>query len=240
MRLRNIPEAKEIVENSRFVIKNPREMKGRWKQELSRPLFIEIGMGKGRFLIETAQKHPEADFVGVERYESVLFRACLRMEGVPYSTPRDKIERAEHPEKDADFTAPSNLRFLSVDARELPEIFAPGEVDGIYLNFSDPWPKARHAKRRLTSRQFLSTYESYLKTGGFLIFKTDNAGLFEFSVEEITEAPRWRLVSVTRDLHRDPVLMEGNIMTEYERKFSALGNRICRLEAIYEGTEPGT
>ncbi len=233
MRLRNIPEAKEIVANSRFVIHDPEEQRGRWKQELERPLFIEIGTGKGRFLIETAQQHPEADYLGVELYESVLFRACLRMEGVPYNTPRDKIERAEHPELDADFVTPPNLHFLCMDARGLPDVFAPGEVDGIYLNFSDPWPKARHAKRRLTSRQFLHSYEKYLQDGGFIEFKTDNRVLFDFSVDEIKEAPHFELTSVTYDLHHDPVLSAGNIMTEYERKFSALGNRICRLTAVF-------
>ncbi|MDO4804284.1 MAG: tRNA (guanosine(46)-N7)-methyltransferase TrmB, partial [Lachnospiraceae bacterium] len=135
------------------------------------------------------------------------------------------------------FVPPDNLHFLSVDARELPEIFAPGEVDGIYLNFSDPWPKARHAKRRLTSRQFLSTYEKYLKDGGLLEFKTDNRSLFDFSVEEFREAENWELLHLTYDLHNDPVMGEGNVMTEYEKKFSALGNKINKLVAAYHGTQ---
>ena len=231
MRLRNIPEAQGIVDESRFVVHQPETMKGQWKTKPDRPLIIEIGMGKGRFIIENAQAHPEADYIGIERYPSVLFRACLRMEGIPYSTPADKMEMEEHPELFEEFTAPQNLRFLSADARNLPDYFEKGEVDGIYLNFSDPWPKARHAKRRLTSREFLSLYEKILTNGGFLEFKTDNRGLFDFSVEEIRETPTWELTAVTYDLHHDSELCRGNIMTEYERKFSKLGNKICKLSA---------
>lgn len=237
MRLRFVPEAAGIVAASPYVIKNAETLRGTFKQFLSpdassRPLFVEIGMGKGRFIIEMAGRHPEAEFLGVERYESVLFRACERMDGIPYSTPADKLEREMHPERDASFVTPSNLHFLSVDARALPEIFAPGEVDGLYLNFSDPWPKKRHADRRLTSRKFLARYETFLRDGGTLTFKTDNQDLFTFSLEEIKEAPLWELVSVTRDLHHDPVLSKDNIMTEYERKFSALGHKICYLQAV--------
>ena len=233
MRLRNIPEAKGIVEKSEYVIHDPWARRGTWKNERSAPLYLEIGMGKGRFIIETASVHPENEYLGIERYESVLFRACERMAGIPYQTPADQMEREAHPELDMDFTAPANLHFLRVDAKELPEMFAPGEVDGIFLNFSDPWPKARHSKRRLTSREFLAVYEKVLRNGGVLEFKTDNRDLFDFSVEEIREAARWELTSVTYDLHHDPVLNAGNIMTEYERKFSALGNRICKLSAVY-------
>ncbi len=238
MRLRFVPEAAGVVAASPYVIKEPETLRGKWKHHLSpadpaRPLYMEIGMGKGRFIIEMAGAHPEAEFIGVERYESVLFRACERMDGIPYNTPADKLEREMHPEMDASFVTPSNLHFLSIDARALPEIFAPGEVDGLYLNFSDPWPKKRHAGRRLTSRDFLSRYEQFLADGGKLTFKTDNQDLFTFSLEEINEASHWELIEVTRDLHHDPVLMEGNIMTEYERKFSALGHRICCLQAVF-------
>ena len=267
MRLRHIPEAQGIVDASRFVIHEPKEMRGCWKKDADRPLYLEIGMGKGRFIIEMASTHPEAEYLGIERYASVLFRACERMEGVPYRTPADKMERAriaaeervkasegglqaagdaaclngepevivQDEERDPDFAAPENLHFLSMDARELPEVFAEGEVDGIYLNFSDPWPKARHAKRRLTSRDFLGIYERVLAPGGVVEFKTDNRGLFDFSLEELKEAPHWELRQVTYDLHRDPEMSKGNIMTEYERKFSALGNKICKLVAVYLG-----
>lgn len=231
MRLRNIPEAKGIVENSRYVIHDPASKKGAW-HEGGRPLMIEIGMGKGRFIIEMALRHPECDYLGMEMYESVLFRACERMEGIPYSTPLDKLEQ-ENEENEQPLPVPQNLHFLRNDARLLPDIFAEGELDRIYLNFSDPWPKARHAKRRLTSRQFLARYEQVLKDGGRIEFKTDNNGLFEFSLGEIAECPNWELIAMTRDLHHDLAMNEGNIMTEYERKFSALGNKINKLIAVY-------
>ena len=125
----------------------------------------------------------------------------------------------------------SNLVFIRVDARLLPEIFEKDEVDGIYLNFSDPWPKARHAKRRLTSREFLKRYEQVLKKEGTVEFKTDNRPLFDFSVEEVNEAG-WKLSVCTYDLHNDEKLMEGNVMTEYEERFSSQGNPICKLVAI--------
>lgn len=237
MRLRNIPKAREVVESSPFVVQNPATRKGKWNDGSYKGLALEIGMGKGRFIIEKALREPEIFFIGMERYESVLFRACERMEGIPYRTPRDQMEQRaealEHPEKDPSLPIPGNLLFLDKDAKELPEFFAKGEVDKIYLNFSDPWPKARHAKRRLTSHQFLAVYEQVLKDGGVIEFKTDNKDLFEFSVEEITEAPHFELTVVTRDLHHDPVLNEGNIETEYEKKFSALGNKICKLVAVY-------
>lgn len=233
MRLRNVPEAKEIVEKSPYVIHDAVSRRGHWKDGSEKPLFLEIGMGKGRFIIESAIRHPENEYLGMERYESVLFRACERMEGQGYKTPYDKIQYEKHPELLEEFHTPENLHFLDMDAKELPEIFAPGEVDKIYLNFSDPWPKARHAKRRLTSHQFLAIYEQVLKKEGTLEFKTDNRPLFDFSVEEIEEAPHWKLLMKTYDLHHDAELMKDNIMTEYERKFSGLGNKICKLTAQY-------
>ena len=143
------------------------------------------------------------------------------------------VPRLQEGEEDAAFIPPQNLHFLRMDARGLPEVFAENEVAGIYLNFSDPWPKARHSKRRLTSREFLALYEKFLIDGGVLEFKTDNRALFDFSVEEFNEAPNWELSAVTYDLHHDEVLGVGNIMTEYERKFSLLGNKINKLIAVY-------
>ena len=233
MRLRNVPEAKSIVESSPYVILEPYGNRGQWKALSPKPLYVEIGMGKGRFIMETAKRSPEREFIGVERYESVLYKACEKMAGKPDRNPASLAIAAEEEQSDEPFTPPENLHFLRVDARELPDIFGPGEVDGIYLNFSDPWPKARHSKRRLTSREFLSTYEKFLKDGGILEFKTDNRSLFDFSVEEFQEAPHWELIKVTYDLHRDPVMGQGNIMTEYEKKFSALGSKINKLIAVY-------
>lgn len=214
MRLRNIPIAKEVIAESDRVIKEEKEKKGNWKQVFGNdhPLRIEVGMGKGQFIILMAQQNPDVNYIGIERYDSVLLRAI------------QKLERMEK--------KPENLRFLCVDARELPEIFSKGEVDRIYLNFSDPWPKERHAKRRLTSREFLKRYEEILEPGKYVEFKTDNVGLFDFSLEEMKEAD-WVLDSFTYDLHRDEKLCAGNVMTEYEEKFSAQGNKICKLTAYY-------
>ena len=215
MRLRNIPGAKDAILECDWVIDEPEKFKGKWASVFGekRPLFLEVGMGKGRFLMDMARLHPERNFVGIEMYDSVLLRALQK---------REELEEAG--EKF------SNLVFIRVDARLLPEIFEKDEVDGIYLNFSDPWPKDRHAKRRLTSRQFFARYDEVLAPEGHLEFKTDNQDLFTFSLEEIPEAG-WHLDASTRDLHHDPVLNEGNIMTEYEEKFSSLGNPICKLIA---------
>ena len=236
MRLRNVPEAKEIVKNSPYVIREPFGMRGKWREFSDRPLYVEIGTGKGSFLMETARRHPEREFLGVERYESVLYRACEKMEGKEAMDPAARAIRAEQEHQESggeDVRTPENLHFLSMDARDLPDVFAPGEVDGLYLNFSDPWPKARHAKRRLTSREFLAVYEKFLKDGGILEFKTDNRPLFDFSVEELTEIPNWEILEITYDLHHDPVMGAGNVMTEYEKKFSALGNKINKLKAVF-------
>lgn len=210
MRLRNIPGADAAIENSDFCIKNPEEQKGNWQAQFpsKQPLHIEIGMGKGRFIMDMAALHPEINYLGIERYSSVLLRALQKMEISPLP----------------------NLKFICMDAADVEEVFAEGEVDRIYLNFSDPWPKDRHSKRRLTSRQFFARYDNILAKDGRLEFKTDNQDLFTFSLEEIPEAG-WHLDASTRDLHNDPVLNEGNVMTEYEEKFSSMGNPICKLIA---------
>ena len=210
MRLRNIRGAKEEIAVSEYVTQNPQEQKGNWSEYFgtSAPLHVEIGMGKGKFITTLAQKHPEVNYIGVERYDSVLIRA---------------VEKRKAQKELAELT---NLTFLSEDAAKLPEVFAPGEVDRIYLNFSDPWPKDRHAKRRLTSKQFLAIYEQFLKPEGEICFKTDNRDLFDFSVEE-AKAEGWELTEVTYDLHHSPYA-EGNVMTEYEEKFSSKGNPIYK------------
>lgn len=211
MRLRNIPGADEIVSNSTYCIQNAAEYKGKWHDFLgnSNPIHIEVGMGKGRFLMELAALHPDINYIGIERYTSVLLRAVQKMEELMLP----------------------NVHFLCIDAATLPEIFDRGEVARIYLNFSDPWPKDRHAKRRLTSSEFLARYDRFLAPDGRIEFKTDNQDLFTFSLDEINASEIWKLDAFTRDLHHDPVLNEGNIMTEYEEKFSSLGNPICKLIA---------
>ena len=207
MRLKNVPGSREAIAQSRFVIHDPQEQKGKWAEAFGRkaPLHIEIGTGKGRFLMELAALHPEIDYIGIEKYSSVLLRAI------------QKMEERELP----------NVRFIRMDAEEITEVFGPGEADRIYLNFSDPWPKDRHAKRRLPSRQFLNRYAQILKPEGTIEFKTDNRALFDFALEEL-EPAGWRAEEVTFDLHADERLMQGNVMTEYEERFSAAGNPICK------------
>ena len=174
-------------------------------------LHIEVGMGKGRFLMDLARLHPDINYIGIEMYDSVLLRA---------------LQKREELEENGEVY--SNLFFMRVDARLLPEIFEKGEVDKIYLNFSDPWPKARHAKRRLTSREFLARYDQILVQDGKVEFKTDNKELFEFSLEEVEEAG-WNLEASTFDLHHNEEMVQGNVMTEYEEKFSSMGNPICKM-----------
>lgn len=211
MRLRNIPGAEEVVSNSPYCIQNPTEYKGQWETLFgnTNPIHIEVGMGKGRFLMELAALHPEINYIGIERYTSVLLRAVQKMEERPLE----------------------NVRFLCIDAATLPEIFDTSEVERIYLNFSDPWPKDRHAKRRLTSSAFLARYDQFLAKDGRIEFKTDNQDLFAFSLEEVNNSEIWHLDAFTHDLHNDEAMKEGNVMTEYEEKFSSLGNPICKLIA---------
>ena len=217
MRLRNIPGAKEVIENSPYVVHEPQKQKGRWNEVFGNdhPIHIEVGMGNGRFLMDMAKLHPEVNYVGIEMYDSVLLRALQK--------------REEYEQNEGTLT---NLFFMCMDARLLPEIFEKGEVKKIYLNFSDPWPKARHAKRRLTSRQFLERYDQILVLEGSVEFKTDNRDLFEFSLEEVKEAG-WTLEASTFDLHHDEELLKGNVMTEYEEKFSSMGNPIHKLIASH-------
>ena len=209
MRLRHIKGAEEEIAVSPYVVQDPQSLKGEWHRFFGNdnPIRIEVGMGKGKFIMELAGRHPDVNFIGIERYPSVLLRALKK---------RGELELP-------------NIYFLCVDARELSDIFAPGEVDRIYLNFSDPWPKDRHAKRRLTSPDFMRVYDAVLARDGRLEFKTDNQELFTYSLRSIPEAG-WRIEAFTRDLHHSE-LAEGNVMTEYETKFSAMGNPICKLVA---------
>lgn len=215
MRLRNIPGSKEAIAESAYVIQNPEKRRGCWQEVFGNqnPVQIEVGMGKGRFIMDMARLHPEVNYIGIEMYDSVLLRAVQKIEQLEEKLP--------------------NLYFIRTDARNLPEIFGKEEVDRIYLNFSDPWPKDRHAKRKLTSRQFLERYDQILVKHGQVEFKTDNRPLFEFSLDEIREAG-WTLLAHTFDLHHDKQMMEGNVMTEYEEKFSSAGNPIHKFIAVHE------
>ena len=211
MRLRNIPRADSVLAQSDMVIKNETSFKGRWKETVfqnTNPLHIEVGMGKGQFILALARLHPDINFIGIERYSSVLLRAVEKLEeDVP------------------------NLRFICMDAATLPEVFDRDEISRIYLNFSDPWPKARHARRRLTSSEYFDRYDKILIPDGQVEFKTDNRALFDFSVEELEQSEIWKMTECTYDLHHDEVMNRGNIMTEYEEKFSSMNNPICKLIA---------
>ena len=215
MRLKNIPGAREAIAAHDRVIHEPETMKGKIKDlfpDPEKPLRIEIGMGKGRFIMEQAVKNPDINFIGIEKYSSVLLRALQKLDAF------DEESR------------PSNIYFIRMDAEDICDIFEKGEIDRIYLNFSDPWPKDRHAKRRLPSKEFLARYEKILKKDGFVEFKTDNRMLFDFALEQIPEAG-WETSLVTFDLHNEPELMKDNVMTEYEERFSSMGNPICKLIA---------
>ena len=212
MRLRNVRGSQERIEQNPYTIQadgaNGSDYKGLWKKNIFKndnPIHIEIGMGKGQFITTLASMNPNINYIGIEKYSSVLIRAL------------DKRETLET----------DNLMFLRMDAEDINDFFAPDEIDRIYLNFSDPWPKDRHAKRRLTSRQFLERYDKILIKDGYVQFKTDNRPLFDFSLEEVKESG-WILDEYTFDLHQNGPA-PNNVKTEYEEKYYNLGNPICKL-----------
>ena len=207
MRLRNIPGARQTIAESQWIVQDPASVKGKWKERFGNdhPVYLEIGTGKGKFINQLAAENPDINYVGIEKYSSVLIRAL------------DKLDE----------TQITNLLFIRGDAELICEYFGEGEVDRIYLNFSDPWPKDRHAKRRLPSKEFLRRFAQILSDDGTIEFKTDNRDLFDFAVDEV-EAGGFKILQITYDLHNDPVMNQGNIMTEYEERFSAKGNPICK------------
>ncbi|MEK5189266.1 tRNA (guanosine(46)-N7)-methyltransferase TrmB [Enterococcus sp. FSL R5-0957] len=212
MRVRNRPGAAEMLAaHPNFVISDPTLWKGKWNElfENDHPIHIEIGMGKGQFITGMAKAHPEINYIGVEMQVSVVSIAL------------DKLIEQPLP----------NLKLLHVDGSALTEYFADSEVDQIYLNFSDPWPKKRHEKRRLTYKTFLAVDEQILRPNGEIHFKTDNQGLFEYSLASFSQYGMI-LKQVWLDLHQSQ--FEGNIMTEYEEKFSSKGQRIYRVEAQFQ------
>ena len=207
MRLKHVKGADEIIKKGIYYIDCPKEYKGNWHTVFNNnnPIYIEIGMGKGDFIIENALRYPEINFIGIEKFDSVIVRA---------------IQKSNELEID-------NLKLIRMDALEIDEVFD-REVDKIYLNFSDPWPKERHAKRRLTSPVFLQKYDKIFKNDANIIMKTDNNSLFEYSLESLSEYG-YNIVDVTRDLYSEDVT--DNIATEYEKKFVSKGVFINRLVA---------
>ncbi|EKN66023.1 tRNA (guanine-N(7)-)-methyltransferase [Neobacillus bataviensis LMG 21833] len=212
MRLRHKPWAREKIEqHPQYIVANPEQCKGKWHEifEKDQPLHIEVGTGKGQFITEMAKANPDINYMGIELYDSVIVAAL------------DRLIEANLP----------NLKLLNVNAADLAKYFTKNDVDRVYLNFSDPWPKARHEKRRLTYKDFLKLYEDLLVDGGEIHFKTDNQGLFEYSLMSFS-AYGLLLKYVSLDFHKSEY--EGNIMTEYEEKFSEQGNRIYRCEVKYQ------
>ena len=208
MRLKNVKGAKDIINNGKYYIESPYNNIKKWKKIFNNnnPIYIEIGMGKGDFIIENALKYPNINFIGIEKFDSVIVRAIQKS---------NKLEL-------------NNLKLIRMDAQELEKVFN-HEIDLIYLNFSDPWPKDRHAKRRLTSPIFLNIYDKLFKNKKHIIMKTDNIDLFNYSLETLTENG-YNITYKTNDLHS--IKEENNIMTEYEKKFVKKGIKINKLEAI--------
>lgn len=205
MRLKNIKEAKEKIQKSPYIIINPEEFKGKFKQIFNNenPIHLEIGMGKGDFIIQMAQKYPDINFIGVEKFDSVILRATQKLENIELN----------------------NLKLIRFDATDIQNIFDK-EIDTIYLNFSDPWPKNRHEDRRLTSKKFLEKYDNIFKAKKHIIQKTDNRHLFEYSLKSFTDY-NYKIKTISLDLHKDEI---DNVETEYEKKFVSLGYPIYMVE----------
>ena len=213
MRLRKIPRAGEyIASHAEIAVIGGTDLKGNWQAKFTKtgPIHIEIGMGKGGFINEMARRNPDINFIGIELYDSVLLRALEKLVENPLP----------------------NLRLLLADAANLTEVFAEGEIAKVYLNFSDPWPKTRHAKRRLTHENFLKNYQNVLVNDGKLQLKTDNRSLFEYSLTSFNHYGM-KFTDVSVDLHANPEAYPENVMTEYEMKFHRLGQPIYLLEAEF-------
>ncbi len=209
MRMRSKPWTDRELEQNPHVVKDPETQKGRWAEFFGNdhPIYIEVGCGKGGFIAQNAAKYPDINFIGIERQHTVVGIAARKAgEGLP------------------------NLALVESDAKDLSELFEVGEFQRMYLNFSDPWPKKRYYKRRLTYREFLRQYQAVFGEKGEIFMKTDNRGLFEFSLNEFC-AEGWQLSNISLDLHNSD--FPDNIMTEYEEKFSAMGQPIYRLEARF-------
>lgn len=242
-KLKNLDERLDAF--SRFIIEDPAAHRGRWKEVFGndKPIWLEIGCGKGQFITRHAALHPERNYIAVEGHESVVLRA-LEKAAAMNGTAGDAVDADGAPEVSGAETAgdaansagtpggagaedkagPGNLCFILEYVRDIRDLFADGELEGVYLNFSDPWPKERHAKRRLTYGKRLRQYAQIIRPGGVIAFKTDNEGLFDFSLEQIQQEGM-EILEMSRDLHRSSY-SEENITTEYEDKFASTGKNI--------------
>lgn len=207
MRLKKVKGAKEIIASSSYIVDKPEKYKGKYKELFNNKnkIHLEIGMGKGDFIITMAKNNPDINFIGIEMFDSVIVRAVQKLEN-------ENIE---------------NLKLIRFDATEIENIFDK-EIDTIYLNFSDPWPKNRAAKKRLTSDRFLKRYEKIFKEKKHIIQKTDNRKLFEYSLVSYNEF-NYKIKDISLDLHSD---QKDNVETEYERKFVSKGYPIYMVEVI--------
>lgn len=213
MRIRRKPWAEEEFAINKNFVKNPSEFKGKWSEYFgnSKPIHVEIGCGKGNFITDMSKIYKDVNYIAIERQDQVIVSALKkgREKGVG-----------------------SNIAFFVADVKNLEDFFDVGEIKRLYINFCDPWPnKKKWAKRRLTHRNFLAVYEALFGEGGEVFFKTDNRILFEFSLNELADLDKWKMRNISLDLHNSN--FEGNVMTEYEQKFSEKGMPIFRLEAIY-------
>ena len=214
MRLRKVKYADELIkENQDIIIFSPENLKGKWKTifKNDNPIEIEIGCGKGKFITELAKKNPDINYIGIEKFNSVIVRALEKLISNPLK----------------------NVKLIRIDAENITNIFSKQEINNIYLNFSDPWPKNRHAKKRLTSLKFLKRYESVLSQDGYIIMKTDNFKLFEFSMMSFNSNVKFNIKKINLDLYRN--LPDDNVQTEFEKKFSEKGNSIFYQKVKFIG-----
>ena len=207
MRQRNVKNKEEIITSSKYFVNNPENYIGKWNTyfQNNNPIYIEIGMGKGQFIIENAKRYPNINFIGIEKYDSIL---ALALKKINIELP--------------------NLVMIRLDAFNIDSIFKE-EIDTIYLNFSDPWPKKRHAKRRLTSPEFLKKYDLIFKNNNHIVMKTDNKDLFSYSIKTLNNHGYY-INNITFDLEKEKDSL--NIMTEYEEKFTKLNNPIYKIDVI--------
>lgn len=208
MRQRNVKNKKEIINNSKYIIMNPTDYKGTWQRLFNNnnPIYIEIGMGKGDFILENAINNPNINYIGIEKFDSIIALAIK------------KIEKFDI----------SNLKLIRMDALNIDNVFY-REISKIFLNFSDPWPKPRHAKRRLTSDVFLKKYDNIFKNERVIEMKTDNQSLFEYSLISFNN-DEYKIQEISLDLHNSSII--NNVMTEYERKFSANNKSIYYVKVV--------